>query len=171
MRSIHFADGTPLKYILQMRWEMPPRPDRFFAWCDTQLVDQVRNAAAAGQFAREDNPALLHPGATNSWKQIQFGEANVQLTFHENAPDHKLINGVDCVMLEPDMDYYRDPLAHTILEVIPNALTHTLTNPVEVYMLRWMASRHAGVPDFNPLYTIADNLLMLRNGSRAHRIH
>lgn len=47
-------------------------------------------------------------GATSSWKQIQFGEANVQLTFHEN--DTATIDGVPCVMIEPEMTTIRIPL-------------------------------------------------------------
>jgi hypothetical protein len=109
-------------------------------------------AAAAGKFAVENAPGLFHPGATSSWKQIQFGEANVQLTFHEN--DTKVIGGVKCVMIEPDIDYYRDLGAHTIFEVVPNGLTHSLTEPAEVYVLRWIAGRTAGIPEFAPLYTI-----------------
>jgi hypothetical protein len=41
-----------------------------------------------------------------------------------------------------------------VLEVIPNALSGGLTSPQEVYVLRWSAGRHAGVPEFNPPYTI-----------------
>ena len=154
MSQINLAQGTPLDYIKQLRWDSPyaPAQDRFFAWADIALIDQVRQAAAAGKFAPEFDPGLLHPGATSSWKQIQFGEANVQLTFHEG--DTTTIGGVSCVMLEPDIDYYRDPLAHIILEVIPNALTHTLTNPIEVYILRWIAGQTAGIPQFAPLYTL-----------------
>ncbi len=154
MSQIALPQGTPLEYIKQIRWDAPyaPAQDRFFAWCDVGLIDQVKASAAAGKFAVENAPGLFHPGATSSWKQIQFGEANVQLTFHEN--DKLTINGVDCVMLEPDIDYYRDLAAHTILEVIPNGLTHTLTNPAEVYVLRWIAGRTAGIPDFAPIYTI-----------------
>ena len=63
-----------------------------------------------------------------------------------------------CVTLEPDIDYYRDLGAHTIFEVIPNALTHSLTNPVEVYVLRWVAGQHAGVPQFAPLYTLTSTV-------------
>ena len=85
-------------------------------------------------------------------EQIEFGEANVQLTFHEN--DTATINGVNCIMVEPDIDYYKDPLAHTLLEVFPNELTHTLTNPVEVYVLRWQAGVQAGIPEFKPMYVI-----------------
>jgi hypothetical protein len=152
MGQINLAQGTPLNYIKQLRWEMPlaPAQDRFFAWCDPELIDQVKIAAAAKQFAVA--PAGLHKGATSSWKQIQFGEANVQLTFHEN--DHQLIDGVSCIMVEPDIDYYKDAAAHILFEVVPNELTHSLTDPTEVYVLRWMAGRQAGIPDFSPMYTI-----------------
>ena len=154
MGDIPLAQGTPLTYIKQVRWDGDFRPaqDRFFSWCDAKLIDQVRVGASVRQFSEEPAPGLLHPGATHSWKQVQFGEANVQLTFHEN--DRQKIGGVDCVMLETDIDYFRDPLAHAIFEVIPNGLTHALTDPVEVYVLRWMAGRMAGVPEFSPLYTV-----------------
>lgn len=154
MSQINLSQGTPLDYIKQLRWDgqYGPAQDRFFAWCDPALIDQVKVAAAAGKFAVEYDPGLLHPGATSSWKQVQFGEANVQLTFHEN--EKMTIDGVDCVMIEPDMDYYRDPAAHILLEVLPNALTHTLTDPAEVYVLRWIAGQTAGIPEFEPLYTI-----------------
>jgi hypothetical protein len=154
MSQIALSQGTPMNYIKQLRWDAPyaPAQDRFYAWCDSRLVDQVKNAAAAGEFAVENNPGLFHPGATSSWKQIQFGEANVQLTFHEN--DTMIIGGVDCVMVEPDIDYYQDLAAHALLEVIANALTHSLTDPTEVYVLRWIAGRTAGIPEFAPIYTI-----------------
>ena len=56
--------------------------------------------------------------------------------------------------VEPDIDYFKDPGAHILLEVIPNALTGHLTDPRIVYVLRWMAGQHAGIPNFDPLYTI-----------------
>ena len=99
------------------------------------------------------NPGLFHPDATSSYKQIQFGEANVQLTFHEK--DAAKINGVQCIKIEPDIDYFQDLGAHTLLEAIPNAITHGLTDPKQVYVLRWIAGKHAGVPEFAPPYTIA----------------
>jgi hypothetical protein len=154
MGAIRLAQGTPLDFFKQIRWDKPPQGDRFFAWCDARLLDQVQAAADKGLFAPEHGAAIFHPGATRSWKQVEFGEANVQLTFHENDADRKVIDGVECVTVEPDIDYYRDPAAHTILEVIPNGLTHSLTDPIQVYILRWIAGRHAGVPDFNPLYTL-----------------
>lgn len=154
MSQISLAQGTPLDYFKELRWDAPysPAQDRFFAWCDPKLIDQVRIAAKAHLFAVENNPGLFHPGSTSSWKQIQFGEANVQLTFHEN--DKKTIDGVECVMVEPDIDYFKDLGAHAIFEVVPNGLTHSLTDPIQVYVLRWIAGRAAGVPEFAPMYTV-----------------
>jgi hypothetical protein len=112
----------------------------------------VRIAAAQGLFALEVGTGFFHKGATASWKQIQFGEANVQLTFHEN--DQASIDGVSCIVVEPDIDYYKDLGAHALLEMVSNAITGGLINPEMVYVLRWIAGRHAGVPEFNPPYTI-----------------
>lgn len=83
---------------------------------------------------------------------MQFGEANVQLTFHEN--DTLTLDGLVSVKVEPDIDYYKDLGAHALLEVIPNELFGSLTDPKTVYVLRWIAGRHAGIPDFDPPYTI-----------------
>ena len=153
MQQILLSQGTPLDYLKQLRWDglFAPAQDRFFAWCDPELLVQVRNAAAAGHFDEELNPGLLHPGATHSWKQNQFGEANVQLTFHENEPSPP---GTNWLMVEPDMDYFKSAIAHGLLEVVVNAITQTLTDPVEVYVLRWIAGREVGTPEFAPLYTI-----------------
>ena len=74
------------------------------------------------------------------------------MTFHEN--DKKTINGLECVMIEPDIDYYKDLLAHALLEVVTNKVTNSLTDPRQVYVLRWIAGRHAGVPNFEPPYTL-----------------
>lgn len=128
-------------------------PDRIFGYADAKLVDQVRLAAQQGEFDTEPATDLsLHGDATSSFKQNQFGEANVQLTFHER--NRRTINGVDCVYVEPDIDYYKDPAAHLLLEVILNGLTGNVSSPRVVYVLRWIAGRHAGVPNFDPLYTI-----------------
>ncbi len=152
MEQIHLPSGTPLDYFQRLIWDNTMAQDRFFGFADAQLVDQTRRAAEQGQFAPEAATALFHPGATSSFKQVQFGEANVQLTFHEDV--HETIGGIDCVKVEPDIDYYKDLGAHAILEVIPNQLSSGLTDPRQVYVLRWIAGRRAGVPEFDPLYTI-----------------
>ena len=152
MSQIQLPVKTPLDYIKELIWDSTMAQDRFFAWADPAIIDQIIQAAAQGHFSPEVGTAIFHSGATRSWKQIQFGEANVQLTFHEN--DRKVINGLNCVMIEPDIDYYKDLMAHALLEVATNALTHSLTDPRQVYVLRWIAGRHAGVPNFEPPYTL-----------------
>jgi hypothetical protein len=152
MTAINLPVGTPLDYIKEVIWDDTFARDRFFGFADKRLIDQIKIATQQGEFAPEIDPGIFHPSATSSWKQIQFGEANVQLTFHEG--ETKQIDDVDCVKIEPDMDYFKDLAAHFLLEVIVNAVSHTLTDPKQVYMLRWIAGRHAGVPEFNPPYVI-----------------
>jgi hypothetical protein len=151
MSQIFLSVGSPLDYMKQIVWEKVAQ-DRFFAYADKALVNQVKAAAEQGFFKPEIGSGFFHPGATLSFKQVQFGEANVQLTFHEN--DEKAIDGTDCVLVEPDMDYYKNLASHALLEVIPNSLTGGLTNPKTIYVLRWIAGRHAGVPEFNPPFMI-----------------
>jgi len=153
MEAIQLPSKTPLDYFKEILWDESMAQDRFFGYADRSIVEQVRRAAADGEFSPEPNTGLFHPDATSSFKQIQFGEANVQLTFHEK--DTKKIDGVDCIKIEPDIDYFQDLGAHALLEVIPNAITHGLTEPKLVYVLRWIAGRHAGVPEFAPPYMIA----------------
>ncbi|MGC2662196.1 MAG: hypothetical protein WA324_29900 [Bryobacteraceae bacterium] len=152
MQQISLPQKSPLDYFKTFDLAALA-PDRIFGYADAQLVDQVRLAAQHGEFETEPPADLaLHGDATSSFKQIQFGEANVQLTFHENT--RQVIDGVDCVYVEPDIDYYKDPGAHLLLEVIPNKLTRNVSDPKVVYVLRWIAGRHAGIPEFDPLYTI-----------------
>lgn len=152
MQQISLPQGSPLDYFKS--FDVPAlKSDRIFGYADPALVAQVKLAAQQGEFATE--PAIdlsLHTDATSSFKQIQFGEANVQLTFHEN--NKKIIDGVECIYVEPDIDYYKDTAAHLLLEVIPNGLTGNLSSPRVVYVLRWIAGQHAGVPNFDPLFTI-----------------
>jgi hypothetical protein len=153
MKAIQLPQNTPLDYFKEILWDESLAKDRFFGFADKSIVDQVRRAAMEGEFRPEPNPGLFHPDATSSFKQVQFGEANVQLTFHEK--DIETIGGVDCIKVEPDIDYFQDLAAHTLLEVIPHSITHGLTDPKKVYVLRWIAGGHAGVPEFAPPYTIA----------------
>lgn len=152
MRDIHLPQGSPLDYLKQVMWDESLAQDRFFAWGREDLVEQVRLACTQGLFKPEFGSGLFHPGATSSYKQVLFGEANLQLTFHEE--ERTSVQGVPCVKVEPDIDYYRDEGAHTLLEVIPNLVSGGKTDPATVYVLRWIAGRYAGVPEFNPPYSI-----------------
>jgi hypothetical protein len=152
MSAIQLPSLTPLDYFKRIEWETTLAQDRFFGFADAEIVNQVRTAASQNQFAPEPSPGSFHGDATSSFKQIQFGEANVQLTFHENTVE--TIDGTKCIRVEPDIDYYKDLGAHALLEVIPNTLSHGLTDPQVVYTLRWIAGRHAGVPEFDPGYSL-----------------
>jgi hypothetical protein len=152
MQQIHLRSGTPLTYLRELFWDESMAADRFFAWAGTDFVPHVEYNAAQGQFESEPGAAVFHPGATRSYKQKRFGEANVQITLHEN--DTKTIKGKRCIKVEFDIDYYRDPLAHAILEVLYHRLTGAVTDPRQVYVLRWVAGRGAGKPDFNPPYRL-----------------
>ena len=153
MSAIQLPSKTPLEYFKRIEWTDSLLQDRFFGFADQELVQQVKSAARQGTFVPEPAPGLFHGDATSSFKQVQFGEANVQLTFHEHTTE--TIDGVRCVRVEPDIDYYKDLGAHALLEVIPNTLSRGLTDPQVVYVLRWIAGRHAGVPEFDPSYTLA----------------
>ena len=115
-RDIHLPQSTVLDYFRRFVWDsgtFPMREDRFYVWADPSIVPQTRLAEAQGAFAEEPNPGLLHPGATTSYKQLAFAEANVQLTFHENEPSP---TGTTWLLVEPDIDYFKDMAAHFLLD-------------------------------------------------------
>ena len=152
MQQITLPQGSPLSYFKTFDLAALS-PDRICGFADANLVEQVKLAAQRGEFDTEPLIDLsLHKDATSSFKQKQFGEANVQLTFHQK--NQRVIDGVSCIYVEADIDYYKDPAAHLLLEVIPNGLTGRVSNPRVVYVLRWIAGRHAKITNFDPLYTI-----------------
>ncbi|MDX2032763.1 MAG: hypothetical protein SF339_18950 [Blastocatellia bacterium] len=152
LKQVTLPNGRkPLDYYKQLIWDAPePKPDRFFAFADPELLAQLDQAP--DQFSNSFGHGLVHPGSTRSLKQTQFGEANVQLTFYEN--DRKEIGGVTHIRVEADIDYYKDPLAHFFLELIPNSVTKGKTSPKLTYLLRWIATRRAGEAEFAPPYAI-----------------
>ncbi|MCA9805536.1 MAG: hypothetical protein KC777_26380 [Cyanobacteria bacterium HKST-UBA02] len=130
--------------------------DKFFAYVDRRLVGELRAAVAAGIFEYAAGADVFHKGNTASFKETDFWEANVQITFYER--DSRVVDGIELVRVDTDIDYYRDPAAHILLEVIPNTLGGKMTNPLEVYQLRWIASRSSrnvrGGMVFDPPYVI-----------------
>ena len=161
IRDIPLADqGSPLDYYWEAIWDLNMQ-DRFWAWVDARLAGRIAELAALHSFAEESDAPHWHPGvpgrvqpATRSWKQTRFDVSNVQLTFHESdtrtirQPDG---SSVDCVIVEPDIDYYKDLVSHGLLEVVPNLASGGKTDPRQDYCLRWMATRLEGLqPDFNP---------------------
>ena len=165
IRDIPLDDlSSPLDYYWEVLWDQL-MPDRFFAWVDARLADRIATLEKLHSFAAEADPAHWHPAvpgkfqaATRSWKQTRFDVANVQLTFHED--DKKRLmkpNGstVDCVIVEPDIDYYKDLLAHGLFEVLPNLASGGKTDPRTVYSLRWTSTKLEAMPEFNPPLTLA----------------
>ncbi len=164
VKNILLDDQTrALNYFWQVRWEHL-RADRFWAWVEVGLAERIQKLAALNLFAEEPDAAHWHPAvsgvceaATRSWKQTRFDVSNVQLTFHENdrqdlvKPDG---TPVHCVLVEPDIDYYKDVVAHGFLEVLPNLATGRKTDPRIVYQLRWMATKQEGLTEFAPPCTV-----------------
>jgi hypothetical protein len=156
MMQVNLAKGTVLSYIRELIWDDSSKygmnQDRLFSWADSKLIDQIRLAGKKGLFASESGASIFHPGATSSWKQIHYGEVNLQLTFYEDQKS--VVKGTECVLVEAEFDYYKDLGAHVITEVITNAVTQSLTDPRQVYAIRWIVGRRAGAPEFNPPYLV-----------------
>ncbi len=153
MSQIFLANGTPLEYFRGIEWSTLAE-DRFFGYAVPDLVSEIKGAVAKKLFAPELDPSFFHGDATSSMKEIRFGEANVQLTFHEKKT--KRIGKDTCIRVEPDIDYYKDLGAHAILEVIQNHITNSLTDPIQVYVLRWIAGKQFGLPEFEPPYKVVE---------------
>jgi len=138
--------------------------DRAFVVAKDTLVPLLEDTTV---FRKETS--LLHPLADKGFKEFgRLGEAN--LNFNVNTASLPADLGPNLVQADIDLDFFDDKLAHISLEVIPNMVTKffgkpKLTNPAQIFALRWMATKNfqgdlmpVGVtgprPDFNPLYTI-----------------
>ena len=157
--NVGWPQGDPTTPAWIQQFDNVMKQDRFFGYVDQAILTDVQAAARLGAFSMEPDPEKWgHIGATESYKQTQFDVANVQLTFHGRdtaAFQDEKGQSVQCVKIEPDIDYYRDLVAHGLGEVIPNTVTHGLTDPKVVYSLRWVATkRESHLPEFNPLYTV-----------------
>jgi hypothetical protein len=148
LSSIDLPIGTPLRYFKTLDWNEIEK-GRFVGYADKTLSSQLAQAAQHGLFAAA-TPAP-RPTTVQSYKHINFGGAGVELVLSES--DTRLVGGLTCVRVEAVVDYFKDPSAHYLLEVVVNK-SQQLLDPKQVYALWWMAGRHAGVPEFNPPYTI-----------------
>jgi hypothetical protein len=144
---------APLDYLKSIEWGGGIRKDRFFGLASEALLADVRQAASSGLFEEEKGAAVFHPGATESYEQTEFDEANVQVTFHDKVFDAATQETL--IRVELDMDYFKDLAAHALLEVIPNTLSggRRKTDPRQIYVMRWMSGQARG-KSFEPLYTI-----------------
>lgn len=144
---------TILPFYKELVFDETMKQNKFFVYVDRSLVAKMRAAVAAKTWEYAAGASVFHKGNTASFKEVSFWEANVQITFYET--DSKVIDGVDVVRVDTDIDYYRDPASHIILEVIPNTAGGGMTNPLECYQLRWIASHaKSGAPVFDPPYVV-----------------
>jgi hypothetical protein len=150
------ASGSPLlPFVRRITFDAksPDKPTKshFFGYADKRLKEELDGEVKRGTWHADPGSFVFHPGSTSSFRERRYGEANMQVTFYEN--DIVTIDGVVCVKVEIDIDYYRDPAAHAILEVLPHLLTGGASDPLTVYQLRWIAGRRTG-SDFAPPYRI-----------------
>src|SRR5438046_141142 len=85
IRLPRYSGTSALSYFKDVNWEAPnapqnhretPQQDRFYAHADTDLLARILEGAGQGDFKKESQAGSVHPGATQSYKQVQFGEAN-----------------------------------------------------------------------------------------------
>jgi hypothetical protein len=133
--SVPLPNGTALDYLRDLDWS-DIRNDRFFAYADEALLQLLQRN---NTFKEEQLPGVFHPDATHSYKQTIYGEANVQVTFMTKI--NKNISGKVFFKVDVDIDYFADAGAHALLEIIPNTFFGTMTDPLQVYILRWIAAK------------------------------
>jgi hypothetical protein len=140
-------------HIKELDWSTI-EPDRFLAWAEPELLNQVLWATDHGLLQQEGSAALFHRGPTRSFKEVQKGDAHLILTFHEN--DRRVVEGIECVMVEVWLDYFRDSTG-VLMSRPPSTGRHGygMADPSAVYSLRWMAARNLGAPEFEPPYVLA----------------
>jgi hypothetical protein len=151
------SEGNLLQYYKEVVWDSSMAQDRFFAYAAYRpLVAAMEARVAHGTWDVDRHFKSLHKGlaelpdseATSSYKETDLRWANVQVTLHEH--NHEVIDGVDCVLVETDMDYYKNPIMHDGLEVGLNMITGSKTDPRKVFFLRSLAEQFAGWPQFSP---------------------
>jgi len=95
-------------------------PDRIYLEADRALIDDLE--ADPATFTRA--PATLHRFKDGSFKQTTFGKGNLQVTF-AHRPDNR-------VVIDADMDLYRNAIPHLFGEVLVNNLTGSTTDQFRV---------------------------------------
>ena len=95
-------------------------PDRIYFEADRAIIDDLANDSAA--FA--DAPASLHRFKEGSFKQRSFSKGNLQVTY-ASRPGNR-------VVVDADMDLYREAIPHLFGEVLVNHLTGSTTDQFKV---------------------------------------
>jgi hypothetical protein len=161
------GEGAMTHFACLYGGEAPvPRPvgfrqDRFYVWVNPALRAAICEHKGFAKAPKADHKLPDRPARPIcSRKHRLLNHANLQFTFYDETD----ANGN--IVLELDIDYHRDQVAHVLLE----GLTHLLANkgvpflekrtdPKVVYILRWNEENGRldsnGQPcDFAPLYKI-----------------
>ena len=152
MQQISLPQKSPLDYSRVSTW--PLWRGWIFGYADEISRPTGEAAAQQGEFnISAGNVLTRHGDATSSFKQNRSGEANLQLTFHER--NRRTIDGVDCVEGEPGHRLFQGSRRASSTRSHPQWPDGQCEQSASsIYLLRWIAGRHAGVPEFDPLYTI-----------------
>ncbi|HTM34321.1 MAG TPA: hypothetical protein VL263_23590 [Vicinamibacterales bacterium] len=94
-------------------------PDRIYFEADRSMIDDI---GADGAF--EKAPASLHRFKEGSFKQTTFRKGNLQVSF-ASRPGNR-------VVIDADMDLYREAVPHLFGEVLVNHLTGSTTDQFKV---------------------------------------
>jgi hypothetical protein len=124
--------------------------DRFFARATDTMVGFLTQRPSV--FSKASS--LLHPGAFLSYKETRFMEGNVQFSFSPIA-------GSTLLKVDGDIDLFKDPLSHLLVEVLPNDVLNppSVTDARRAYAMRWMSVQRqlatgAVAAAFNPPFTL-----------------
>jgi len=126
-------------------------PDRFYVWVDPALRAPICDHKLFAKAPKADHKLPDKPvRPICSRKHTLLNHANLQFTFY----DEKDAGGN--IVLELDIDYHKDQVAHVLLEGLPHLLARKgvpflekTTDPKVVYILRWNEENN-----FDPLYSI-----------------
>lgn len=102
LSQTHLSEGTALDYFKELIWDDTLQQDRFFAYAHNKVNGADSASCLAGVVCSRTRAEFSHRGATVYYKQLQFGEANAHISFHEN--DTRKIDKIECVKVEPDID-------------------------------------------------------------------
>ena len=144
LQQIQIGGRSAFSYYQAIGLDQGLLRDRFFAYVDKSLLLQLKANTA-------DKHRHTPPGDT-PFTSLHLSWI-LQLTFNEK--NTLLFNGIECVRVDTDIDYYRR-FNHGLREVIPNLLLHRRSSPLRVFQLRWRATKKqqlsgSPMPDFAPM--------------------
>lgn len=118
MRATRVA-GTPLLDASYRIRVTDVFPDRIYFEADKAIIDHAKADSAF-----KEAPAALHRFKEGSLKQRTFTKGNLQFSYESRAEGK--------VMVDADLDLYRDAIPHLFGEVLVNHLTGSTTNQFAV---------------------------------------